>query len=89
MAILSLVDGFVNNFSGLEVAPTIINRTLVGPITPLNECTSVVPLASREEIKEVYKLDSFKVATKDGPCTLKLSPWSAEIGADGRASGMR
>lgn len=27
------------------------------------------------------------MVTKEGPCTLKLAPWSAEIGADGRASG--
>lgn len=87
VAVLSLVEGYVNESSVLEVAPTIINSTLAGPITPLNDCSFLIPLANREEVREVCKLGSFKVATKDGPCTLKLSPWSAEIGADGRASG--
>lgn len=86
VAVLSIIDGFVNEGSVLEVAPTIINRPLAGPITPLSECTFLVILASREEAKEVCKLVSFKVATKDGPCTLKLAPWTAEL-AEGRASG--
>lgn len=44
-------------------------------------------LKSREEVKEVSNLGAFKVGTKDGLCTLKLAPWSAEIGADGWGSG--
>lgn len=87
VVVLSLVEGYVNESSVLEVAPFIINTTLAGPITTLNDCSFLVPLANRDEVREVCKLDSLKVATKDGPCTLKLSPWSAEIGADGRASG--
>lgn len=76
VVVLSLVDGFVNEASVLEVAPTIINMALAGLISPLNDCSFLVPLASREKIKEVCKLDNFKVATKDSPCTLKLAPWS-------------
>lgn len=85
VAILSLEEGHVNDSSILEVAPTIINRTLAGPIT--HDCSFLIPLANREEVREVCKMGSFTVATKDGPCTLKLAPWSAEIGAVGRASG--
>lgn len=86
VAVLSLEEGHVNDSSILEVAPTIINRTLAGPITPLNDCSFLIPLANREEVREVCKMGSFAVATKDGPCTLKLAPWSAEIGAVGRAT---
>lgn len=39
VAILSIVDGHVNDSSVLEVAPALINVQLAGPITPLNECT--------------------------------------------------
>lgn len=46
----------------------------------------LVPLKNREEVKEVCKLGQFKAATKDGPYTLKLSPWFAEIRTEGRAS---
>lgn len=39
VVILTFIEGFVNGSSILEVAPTIINRSLAGPITPLNECS--------------------------------------------------
>lgn len=87
VAVLSLVDGHVNDTSVLEVAPTIITMALAGPIMPLNDCSFLVPLANRDEVRKVCKLSTFKFSTKDGPCTLKMVPWSAEIGADGRASG--
>lgn len=87
VAVLSLVEGFANEPSILEEAPSFINRTLAGPLTPLNGCSYLVPLTSRKEVREVCKLGTFKVATKDGPCTLKITPWSAEIGAISRASG--
>lgn len=87
VAVLTVVSGYVNVHSVLEVAPTLINRQLAGPITPLNEDAFLVPLASRDEVKEVCKLGTFSVATKDGPCTLRLAPWTTELGADGRASG--
>lgn len=64
----------------------VINRVLVGPITLLNECIFLVPLASREEVKEVRKLRSFRVETKDGPYTLNLARWLVEIGVDSCAS---
>lgn len=54
---------------------------------PMNECTFLVLLAKMEEVKEIYKMSTFKVDTKDGPCSLKVAPWSAELGADGRAAG--
>lgn len=87
VVILSLVSDFVNEASILDIAPSLINTSLAGPITPLNECSYLEPLASRSEVKEVCKLGTFKATTKDGPCMLKLAPWSAELGAEGRASG--
>ncbi|KAH7657856.1 Zinc finger CCHC-type protein [Dioscorea alata] len=87
VAVLSVVEGFVNDNSVLEIAPSIINMRMASPITPLNDNSFLVPLASRDEVKDVYKIGSFRVATKDGPCTLMLAPWSAEIGVTGRASG--
>lgn len=87
MVVILLVEGFINEDIILEVIPPIINRNLAGPITQLNECTFIVPLASRVEVKEVSKLGSFKAATKDGPCTLKVSPWLEELGADRRVFG--
>lgn len=67
----------------LTVIPSIINRDLAGPITPLNDCDLLVPLANRDEGKELCKLGSFKGETKDSPCVLKLAPWSAELGTIG------
>lgn len=87
VAVLSLIDGFVNEVSILEIEPSILNLTLIGPITLLNDYTFLVPLKNRDVVKEVCKLGTFKVATKDGPCTLRLSPWSVKLGADGKTSG--
>lgn len=79
VAVLTLVEGFINESNFLKVALSIINKTLAGPILPLNEDSFLILLACREEVKDVCKIGSFKVATKDGPCTLKLPPWSAAI----------
>lgn len=88
VVVLSLEERFVNESNLLVFIPSIINRPHVGQITPLNECTFWILLASREEVKDVCKMGSFKAVTKDGPCTLKLSPWSADLGTDERASGV-
>lgn len=87
VAVLSLVEGVVNESNLLAVLLSILNRKLAGPITPLNDCSFLLPVKSREEVKELCKLGSFVTSTKDGPCKLSISPWSAELGAAGRASG--
>lgn len=87
VAVLSLEEGYVNDSNPLAVMPSIINKELVGPITPVNDCNFLLPLKSRDEVKDLCKLGKFKVMTKDGPCKVLISPWSAELGAVGRASG--
>lgn len=87
VAVMSLEERFVNKASIQEIIPSILKRDLLEPITPLNNCAFLVLLTNREEVKEVCKMESFKVATKDAPCVLKLAPWLAELGAMGRASG--
>lgn len=84
VAVVSILDGAVNEKSVLEVLPFIINILLVGPISPMNDCSFLVPLSSRDQVKEVCKLDVMKVVTKDGLCSLKVAPWSAEFGQKGR-----
>lgn len=54
----------------------------------MNDYTFLVSLASRDEVKEVYKLDVMKMSTKYGGCALKVAPWSAELGADSQAAGV-
>lgn len=87
VAIFSLMEGFINEASILEVAPSIISKPLTGLITLLNEYVFFVLLKSPQEVKKVSKLGSFKVVTKDDPYTTMLSPWSTELEADGRALG--
>lgn len=87
MAVLLLVSSFINKAVILEIVPFLINRSLTGPITPLNKCSSLVPLANRLEVKEVCKLGTFNATTKDDPRSLKLAPSSAKLGAKLRASG--
>lgn len=87
VAVLSLVEDQANESNLLDVIPSVLNMSLAGPITSVNECTFLIPLASREEVKELCKMGKFKVRTKDGPCELLLAPWSAKLGAIARASG--
>lgn len=87
VAVISVVSCFVNANSVIEILPSVITVSIAGPITPLNDCTFLVPLASKEEVKLVCKMEKVKASTKDGVCMLKLSPWSAELGVDGRAEG--
>lgn len=87
VAVLSLEDGYVNDTTLRAIIPSLINKELVGPITPLNGAHYLLPMESREGVKELCKLGSFTAATKDGPCRLKIALWSAELGAEGRASG--
>lgn len=85
VAVLSIVDGHVNDSSVLDVDLSLINIPLAEPITPVNDCTFLVLLDNRTEVKEVCKLGTFKASTKDGVCSLRLAPWSAELGSEGRA----
>lgn len=86
MVVLSLIEGFVNDSNLLTVLPSIINRELTGPITPLNDCAFLLPMKSREEVKDLCRLGTFAASTEDSPCKLQVSPWSAEMGAVGRKS---
>lgn len=76
MAIVSVVSGYVNERSVIEVTPFVFNRPFAGPITPVNDCTFLALMKSREEVNEVCKLGMMHVSTKDGKCSLKVSPWS-------------
>lgn len=74
VAIVSIIAGFINEKSVIEVLPSIINHQLASPIRLVNDCTFLVLVANREEVKEICKLDIMKVSTKDGGCTLKVTP---------------
>lgn len=87
VAVLSLEAGHVNEFCLIEVIPSLINKDLAGPITPINDDTYFLPTGCREDVNELCKLGSFTASTSDGPCKLKIAPWSVELGSMGRASG--
>lgn len=72
VAILSIIEGTVKETSVLVIAPSIINAQLARPITLMNECHFLVPLASREKVKVACKVGSFKAMTKAAPA---LSRW--------------
>lgn len=86
VAVVSIVEGFVNEKSVLEIILKIVNIPIAGLITLINDCNFLVLLVSREEVKQVYKLDVLKVLTKDNDCMLKLAPWKVELGTDSKAS---
>lgn len=82
-----LTSGYVTVSALEEIIPSIINCTIAGPLTPLNDASYLIPLISRAEVKDACKLDAVTFATKDGRCSARLAPWSAELGAVDRASG--
>lgn len=87
MAVLTILSGYVTDRALEEIVPTIINCTLAGPLTPVNDVSYLIPLSCREKVKEVCKLDKLTFTTKDGRCAARIAPWSAEMGAVDRASG--
>lgn len=70
-----------------EVLPSVINHALAGLLTPLNDNTYLVPMSSKADVKEACKLDEAKLSTKDGICSARFAPWSAELGVVNRAFG--
>lgn len=84
--VLSIIEGFVNEASILEVIPFVINTKLVGPIMPITENFFFLPFTRREDVHDVVKLKMIRVKKKDGPCSLKLAYWSAELGDSKRAA---
>lgn len=87
LSVLTIVGGFVNEGSILEIIPSIINVKLAGPIVPLNEFSFLLLFDNKEVVREVVKMGTFEARTKDGLCKLNLAHWTAEIGALGRATG--
>lgn len=83
VSVISIVSNFVNKNSVLEIIPTIVNVPIAKPIMPINDCTFLVLLVSREEVKQVCKVDVMKVSTKDGGCRLK------NISVDGKTRRRR
>lgn len=87
VAVLTLLSGYITDSALGEVLPSIINCSLAGSLTAVNDISYLVPLSSRAEVKEVCMLDVVTLATKDGRCTARIAPWSAEMGATDRAAG--
>lgn len=84
---MPVISGFVNEKSMLEVISSIVNCSIANSITSVNDYTFLVSLASKAEVKEVCKMDTMKISTKDREYMLKAAPWTAELGADGKVTG--
>lgn len=80
VVVLTILSSYVTDAGLNEVLPSVINRALAGPLTPLNDTMYLIPLSSLADVKEVCKLDVAKFEIKDGMCLAKFAPWSAEIG---------
>lgn len=87
VTVMPVISGFVNEKSMLEVISSIVNYSIANSITSVNDYTFLVPLASIAEVKEVCKMDTMKISTKDRECILKTAPWTAELGADDKVTG--
>lgn len=70
IAVLSVVSGYVNEGSVLDVIPSILSTKLAGPPVPLNEAAFLLPFENRNKVREVVKLGTFDAMTKDGKCKL-------------------
>lgn len=87
VVVVTIISGYVTDLALDEVLPSIINRSLAGPLTPVNDNTYLVPLSCRADVKEVSKMEVMQFSTKDGVCSAKFAPWTVELGAVERASG--
>lgn len=66
VVVLSLVSGFVNEGSVLEVIPSVLTIKMAGPIVSLNETSFIIPFKKRNEVRDVVKLGTFDIMAKDG-----------------------
>lgn len=80
VVVLSVVDGFINEESVMEIIPSIIPSKMAGPIIALNETSFLIPFESRDEVREVVKLGEFEAMTKDGKCKLNMAYWTRSLG---------
>ncbi|KAH7689328.1 Zinc finger CCHC-type protein [Dioscorea alata] len=88
VAILSLRSGQISENVLAEAIPNILNIPLKGPITPVNDDNYIIPLGSKDEVKMACSLGVFELSSKQGLCSMSISPWSADFGTLGRASGI-
>lgn len=86
VAILTVSSGQICEKILEKAIPLVLNSSLVRLITPLNDNAYLLPLNSFEDVEKVCKLGIFDLSSKQGLCTLSLSPWSSELGAWGKAS---
>lgn len=85
--VVTILSGYVTDAALEDVLPSVINCSLAGPLTPVNDNTYLAPLSYRADVKEASKLDVTNFSTKDGVCSVKFAPWSAELGSLERADG--
>lgn len=57
----------------LEVIPSVLTVEMAGPIVLLNETSFLIPFENWNEVREVVKLGTFDIMTKDGKCTVDLA----------------
>lgn len=87
VGILSLRTGQISESVLQDVIPSVLNVPLSGPLTPINDDVYLIPLATKEEVKAACLLGVFELSSKQGLCSMSISPWTAELGALGKASG--
>lgn len=87
VAVLTVCLCFMTDNMLERVFLNVIKLSIAGSLMPVNDNMFLVPLTSREDVEEICKMGSFKISTKEGDCSLKLAPWSTELGAYRRTSG--
>lgn len=88
VGILSLRKGQISKGVICDALSSVLNIPLSGPITPINDDSYPIPLASKEEVKKACSLGIFELSSKQGLCSMSVAPWSAEMGALGKDSGV-
>lgn len=88
VGILSIRKGQISEGVFFDAIPSVLNFPLSGPITLVNDDVFLLSMASKEEVKATCNLGTFKLSSKQGLCSLSISPWTIELGALGKVSGI-
>lgn len=85
--VVDIISGQTNEDILLEFLPGALNTPRVEAVYEYRGNSFLASLSSKEEAVKASKVGEISLPSRMGPCVFFISPWTADIGAVGAASG--
>lgn len=85
--ILDVISGQTSEDLLLEFFPGALNTPRVEAVYEFQGNSFLVTLCSEEEAIKTSKVAELSLPSRMGSCIISISPWTAEVGSIGSASG--